>query len=381
MANTNPLKQIAAFGQSIWCDNIERRMIKNGTFRRMIDEDGLKGVTSNPTIFEKAVTSSSDYDAELRSLGEKGLSPEDIYWKVVIKDIQDTADIFLSVYKETKGEDGFVSIEVNPLLARDTEGTLKQARDLWKRVARPNVMIKIPATAEGLPAIQEAIADGININVTLIFAVARHREVMNAYLAGLEKRFAAGKPVSDIASVASFFVSRVDTEIDKRLEEKIKSAKDDAEKRHLRDLLGKAAIANSKIAYEEFEKVFSSPRFEKLKIKGARVQRPLWASTSTKNPAYRDVVYVEELLGPQTVNTLPPATIDAFRDHGKPASRLTEGREEAARAIHELGVSGIDLDEVTRLLEEAGVKSFSDSFHKLIECIQAKEVKIGVKTK
>ena len=380
MAN-NPLKEILAHGQSIWCDNIERRIIKNGTFRKMITEDGLRGVTSNPTIFEKAVTSSSDYDADLHKMGDKGLSPEDICWAIITKDIQDTCDVFLPVFKETKGADGYVSIEVSPLLAHDTEGTLKQARELWKQVNRPNLMVKIPATPEGLSAIQEAIADGININVTLIFAVQRHREVMNAYLAGLEKRAAAGKPVSGLASVASFFVSRVDTETDKRLEEKIRDAKEESEKAHLRSLLGKAAIANSKVAYEEFEKVFTSPRFEKLKAKGARVQRPLWASTSTKNPNYRDVVYVEELIGQDTVNTLPPATIDAFRDHGKAAARIAEGREEARKALLDLSSCGIDLDEVTRLLEDAVVQSFSDSFHKLIDCIRAKEVKIGVKVK
>lgn len=375
----NPLKQLINFGQSVWCDNVERKMITCGAFEKLIKDDGLRGVTSNPTIFEKAVTSSSDYDAELYALGEKGVGTEEIYWKLMIRDIQDVSDIFRPLFDQTKGQDGFVSIEVSPLLANDTQGTIKQAKELWAKVARPNAMIKIPATAEGLPAIEAVIAEGINVNVTLIFSVDRHVKVMNAFLSGLEKRAAAGKPVSGIASVASFFVSRVDTEADKRIDEKIKA--EPARAKELEKLLGKTAIANSKIAYQEFKKIFQSARFEKLKAKGAQLQRPLWASTSTKNPKYRDVIYVEELIGDHTVNTMPPATIEAFRDHGICKSTLETGVSDAQDHLKRLEAAGIRLDEITRLLESAGVKSFSDSFHKLIAEIKAKEVKIGVKVK
>lgn len=375
----NRLKAVGKFGQSIWCDNVERRMITGGTFTKMIQEDGLMGVTSNPTIFEKAVTSSTDYDAELAALGEKGLSTEEIYWTMMIHDIQNVADIFKPVFDASKKIDGYVSIEVNPLLANDTAGTAKQAKELWAKVGKPNVMIKIPATKEGLPAITATIAEGINVNVTLIFSIERYLEVMEAFLQGLEKRDSAGKSVADIASVASFFVSRVDTEIDKQLEQKIKSETDPAKKKELESLPGKAAIANSKIAYEAFEKIFSSPRFAKLKEKGAQLQRPLWASTSTKNPAYRDVMYVEELIGKNTVNTVPPATIDAFRDHGNSADTVKRGLKEAHEAIAKLKANGIDLAKVTHELELAGVKSFSGSFHGLIDRIKAKEVQIGTK--
>ena len=381
MTNENPLKQVGRFGQSIWCDNVERRMITSGAFQKMINEDGLKGVTSNPTIFEKAVTGSQDYDKELHTLGDKGLSTEQIYWDLMIRDIRDVADIFLPVFEQTKGIDGYVSIEVSPVLANDTAGTIRQAEELWNKVGKKNVMIKIPATPQGLPAIEETISKGINVNVTLIFSIERYQKVMEAFIKGLERRAQAGKPVSGIASVASFFVSRVDSEVDKLIDEKIAAAKDEGQKKALNDLKGQAAIANSKIAYEEFEKVFSTPRFRALKEKGAQLQRPLWASTSTKNPAYRDVIYVETLIGPNTVNTVPPATIDAFRDHGKPADRIREGLREAHQSLQRLETLGISLESVTHQLEIAGVKSFSDSFHKLIERIKQKEVQIGVKTK
>jgi transaldolase len=377
----NPLQKLAPLGQSVWCDNIERRMIREKTFERMIREDDLRGVTSNPTIFEKAITGSSDYDADLVRFVEKGLDTEAVYWALVIQDIEAVADVFRPVYDRTQGLDGYVSIEVNPHLARDTRSTIAQAKELWKRLGRPNIMVKIPATKEGLPAIEAAIREGLNINVTLIFSLDRYREVMEVYLAGLEARLADGKPVSGIASVASFFVSRVDTETDKRLEAKIAAAKSDSEKAALRALCGQAAVANSRLAYAEYEKVFKGARFRKLAERGARVQRPLWASTSTKNPAYRDVVYVEELIGPDTVNTLPPATIDAFRDHGRAEPRLHEGLAEARKVFADLGAHGIDLADVTHQLEVAGVQAFSDSYTKLLQNIQAKEVRIGAKSR
>jgi transaldolase len=376
MSEDNRLKKITTVGQSIWCDNVERRMITDGTFKRLIEQDGLAGVTSNPTIFEKAINNSKDYDAQLRELGGKGLSPEEIYWTLVIKDIQDVADIFDPVFFETDGEDGYISIEVNPLLAHDTEKTIAQGKELWKRVDRRNIMVKVPATAEGIPAIEALIAEGLNINVTLIFSVERYKEVINAYLTGLEKRLEAKKTLTEVASVASFFVSRVDTETDKRIEEKI--AQDTASKDALEPLLGKTGIANSKLAYHIFEEIFKSERFEKLRKVGANVQRPLWASTSTKNPKYKDILYVEELMGPQTVNTVPPATLEAFRDHGEVTQNIGKDFEQAQAHLDALQKAGFDLEEITAVLEKNGVSSFSDSFKKLIESIKAKEIKVGV---
>jgi transaldolase len=365
----NRLKRILAVGQSVWCDNIQRNMITDGIFKKMITEDGLRGVTSNPTIFDKAISGSKDYDAEITKLLGQGVRGEDLYWKLVIRDIQDAADVFLPVYNESKGLDGYISIEVSPLLANDTKNTIQQARELHKKVGRKNIMVKVPATEAGIPAIKQLIADGININVTLIFSVDRYKAVMEAYMAGLEERHWAGKPVSGIQSVASFFVSRVDGVIDAALLEKGSA--------EAKALLGKAAIANSKIAYEEFRKFFNGARYKTLKQMGAAVQRPLWASTSTKNPDYSDVMYAEALMGPNTVNTLPPATLEAYRDHGDAADRIGSGLDEAKAQLKALADLGIDLKAVTEKLELQGVQSFIDSFNQLIAHLNEKQVKLA----
>ena len=363
----NPLKQALNFGQSIWYDGL----ISKAEFARMISEDGIRGATTNPTIFEKALNH-HDHDAEIAALS-KTHSTEQIYQILAVRAVQEVADIFLPVFQESKGLDGFVSIEVSPLLALDTEGTIREAQELYRTVNRKNIMIKIPATKQGIPAIRAVITEGINVNVTLIFSIERYEQVMNAYLSGLEQRMASGKPVDGIASVASFFVSRVDASVDPLIEAKLKNEKDQDQFASLKGILGKTGIANSKAAYASFENVFSGPRFQKLKASGAQIQRPLWASTGTKNPNYSDVLYVEALMGSETVNTIPPATLDAFRDHGVPGSRLKQGMEEAHEVLKKLKTVGIDLDQITGDLEDAGVRSFSDSYKKLIECIQLKK--------
>ncbi len=360
----NPLKEVLKYGQSIWYDGL----ISREEFKKLIEEDGIRGATTNPTIFEKAI-SSGVYDSQILPL--KAHPDEDVFKAIAVKAVQEVADLFLPVFNESKGQDGFVSMEVSPLLAYESAGTIREAKELYQRVNRKNLMIKVPATKEGIPAIEALIAEGLSINITLIFSIERYQEVMNAYLAGLEKRATQGHPVSSIASVSSFFVSRVDTAVDKILEERISAEKDSA--LVLKGLLGKAAIANSKLAYEAFEKVFSSERFKKLKQKGANLQRPLWASTGTKNPNYSDVFYVETLIGPQTVDTIPPATLAAFREHGVAAPRLKEGLEESRVALRQLKELGIDLDAVTQKLEQDGVKLFSDSYTKLLECIESRK--------
>ena len=363
----NPLRQILKFGQSIWYDGL----ISKKEFEKMIAEDGLRGATTNPTILEKAISGGA-YDSEITDFAKKH-STEEIYKALAVRAVQEVADVFLPVYRETEGQDGFVSIEVSPLLAYDTDRTIHEARELYRLVDRKNVMIKIPATREGIPAIEKVIAEGINVNITLIFSVQRYREVMSAYASGLEKRQKESKPISEIASVASFFVSRVDTVVDKLIEEKLQSSKYASRTETLKSLLGKAAISNSKLAYKEFGNFFSSFRFRRLKEKGAKLQRPLWASTGTKNPAYSDVFYVEALIGESTINTMPPATLDAFRHHGVAAPRLTQGIEEASQLLKELHTTGIDLAAVTERLEADGVKLFSDSYLKLIQCIESKK--------
>ena len=325
---TNPLAQLPKAGQSVWYDQTDRRLIATGKLQRMIDEDDLRGMTSNPTIFEKAIGGSEDYDAQLRGLASQGKSRDAIYDELVIEDIGNAADIFLPVYEKTNGEDGYVSLEVSPLLAQHTRETVDEAKRLFTRLGRKNVMIKIPATPEGIPAIEQAIAAGININVTLIFSNEVYAQVIEAYLRGLERRASQGLPIGHIASVASFFVSRIDAAADKMIEAK---AKDDP---GVEPLLGRIAIANAKMAYQLFKQVFTSERFLKLRDRGARVQRPLWASTGTKNPKYSDVLYVESLIGPDTVNTLPPATYDAFKDHGRVELTIESGVDEARRAAH-----------------------------------------------
>ena len=352
------IKKITSLGQSLWYDNIQRKLLETGELKAMIDRGDIRGVTSNPTIFQNAIAKTNDYDAALIPLAWSGWDAEKIFWQLAIEDIQQACDLFRPLYDETKGGDGYVSLEVSPYLANDTEGTVKQAKELWGRVNRPNLMVKIPATKEGVPAIRQAIAAGINVNVTLIFGLDRYGAVMDAYIAGLEDRIAMNEPINMVASVASFFVSRVDTKIDPRLPE------DSA-------LRGRAAIANAKFAYDAFESIFTSPRFATLKARfRARVQRPLWASTGTKNPAYPDTIYIDELIGPDTVNTVPPATLDAFRDHGKASLTITRGLEEAQLFFAELKAAGISMQQVAQELEEEGVKSFADSFKTLIAAIE-----------
>jgi transaldolase / glucose-6-phosphate isomerase len=383
----NPLIEVGKLGQSIWYDNIRRALIDSGdlaqkigalptgvtsTLGQKVGGDGLCGVTSNPTIFEKAITGSTDYDEAMRRLVADGKSADEIYEALVIEDIQRAADLFKPVYARTDKLDGYVSLEVSPLLARDTEGTIAEAKRLWATLDRPNVMIKIPATPEGLPAIRDCIAAGININVTMIFAIENYEEVAEAYISGLEQRAAGGQPVDHVASVASVFVSRIDTAVDSQLEARIRRSDDENEKATLSPLLGKAAIANAKMQYQRFKEIFSSERFAKLKAQGARVQRPLWASTGTKNPNYSDVLYVESLIGPDTVNTLPPATFTAFRDHGKARLTIEESLDEAKKTLAKLAEVGIDLKQVCQKLQDDGVKAFADSFESLMQSITSK---------
>ena len=356
----NPITKLTQLGQSLWLDNIHRRMLDNGELKAMITRGDIRGVTSNPSIFNAAIAKSSDYDSTLKSLAWAGWDAEKIFWQLAVEDIRNACDAFLPLYEETNGGDGYVSIEVSPDIAHDTDRTVAQAEQLWVRVARPNLMVKIPATPEGIPAIRKAIAAGLNINITLIFSLLRYAEVMEAYLSGLEDRVAAGHPIDHIASVASFFVSRVDTKIDAKL----------AEDSSLR---GKAAIANAKLAYDEFQKVFATHRWESLKVKGGRVQRPLWASTSTKNPAYPDTMYVDHLIGPETVNTVPPQTLEAFKDHGIAEVTITRNLEDARAALEQLAAAGIIMDLVTQELEDEGVEAFADAFSQLIETIEKRK--------
>jgi transaldolase len=370
----NKIHELHAAGQSVWYDNIQRALLVNGELARMIERGEVRGVTSNPTIFMNAITKSQDYDAALVPLAKAGKSAEEIFWQLAIEDIQAAADLFRLLYEESDGGDGYVSLEVDPYLAHNTAGTIDAAKQLWQRVARPNLLIKIPSTVAGLPAITAAIAEGINVNVTLIFALDRYLNVMDAYLTGLEQRVAAGLPVDRIASVASFFVSRVDTKIDGLLAEIVDRGGAHADP--AASLLGKAAIANARMAYAHYQRVFSSPRFQALEAKGARVQRPLWASTSTKNPAYRDVIYVEELIGPDTVNTMPPHTLAAFLDHGevRPGS-LEEHVGEAEQTLVTLESLGISMCISTCQLELEGVKSFADAFTALLDAVEESRVK------
>src|SRR5579875_731911 len=367
----NPLKELAEYGQSIWLDYIRRNLLTSGELQRLIDEDGLRGMTSNPSIFEKAITGSTDYADFLKSLDSKPqLTATQRYEMLAIRDIQDAADILLPVYKQTKRRDGYVSLEVSPLLSHDTGGSIAEARRLWKEVHRENVMIKIPGTPEGLPAIQQLLSEGININITLLFAQDTYEQVAQAYLNALEIFAKNGGDVSRIGSVASFFVSRIDTSVDKVVTERLKSAANSSERALLQSLLGKVAIANAKMAYALYQRIFQGPRWEALAAKGAHTQRLLWASTSTKNPKYRDVMYVEELIGQDTVNTIPPATLDAFRDHGKTRASLTEDVEAARQTMQTLERVGISMKQVTDDLVEEGVKRFADAFGKLITAVE-----------
>ncbi|GHA60348.1 transaldolase [Pontibacter akesuensis] len=361
----NNVKRIHDFDQSIWLDFIDRKIMDTGELQKLIDEDGVRGVTSNPAIFEKAISSSSDYDADIKELSQQDLSNEDLFYKLAVRDIKRAADLFKPVYEEeVKGADGYISLEVSPYLARDTEGTIRQARELWEAVDRENVMIKIPGTAEGLPAIRTCISEGININVTLLFSLDRYETVANAYISGLEDRLEKNQPIDHIASVASFFLSRIDVMVDPVLKEN-----------GLNELYGEVAIASAKKAYEIYKRVFSSERFKKLEAKGARPQRLLWASTSSKNPDFSDTKYVEALIGPNTVNTIPMDTLEAFRDHGQASNTLENDLDKATRTLEQLKEAGIDLEDITQRLEEEGIEKFNQPYGKLLDAIAEQKKK------
>ncbi len=368
---TNPLKDLLNYGQSVWLDYIRRDLFTSGELKRLIAEDGLRGMTSNPAIFEKAIADSTLYNDVLKSLQSRtDLNATGKFEILAIRDIQDAAEALRPVYDSSKRRDGYVSLEVSPYLARNTQGTLEEARRLWKAVGRDNVMIKVPGTSEGIPAFQQLISEGININVTLLFAQDVYERVAEAYIAGLEKFAAGGGDVSKIASVASFFISRIDSAVDSIIATRLKTPKDEAEKSQLTSIQGKVAIANGKLAYQSYLSIFGTDRWKKLAAKGGQTQRVLWASTSTKNPAYRDVMYVEELIGQDTVNTIPPATFDAFRDHGRPRASLTENVDAAKQTMAAAAQLGISINEVTDKLTNDGVKQFSDAFDKLLAAVE-----------
>jgi len=369
-ATKNPLVELLSYGQSMWLDYIRRDLFTTGQLKNMIANDGLRGMTSNPAIFEKAIAESSLYDDMLRSLASrKDLDTTARYEQIAIRDIQDAADALRPVYEQSNFRDGYVSLEVSPYLARKTKETIDEARRLWKTVKRDNVMIKVPGTAEGLPAIRQLVAEGLNINVTLLFSQEVYEEVAEAYLSGIEEIAARSGNLKKIASVASFFISRIDTLVDSLLTERLKTTSDATQQAFLTNLLGKAAIANGKLTYQRYQRIFSGPRWQALANKGAQTQRVLWASTSTKNPNYRDVIYVEELIGPDTVNTMPPATIDAFRDHGRLRNSLTEDVPGAQKVMDDLARAGIPIKEVTDKLTDDGVKLFADAFDKLLAAV------------
>ncbi|PWH18430.1 MAG: transaldolase [Ardenticatenia bacterium] len=368
--SANPLKELLQYGQSVWYDNIHRGLLRSGELQRLVDE-GVRGVTSNPTIFKNAISQGEEYRADIIALSQAGKSPLEIYEALAIADIAAAADVLRPVYEQSDGLDGYVSIEVNPLLAHDTQATIAEARRLFATLGRPNIMIKVPATMEGIPAIRALIGEGVNVNVTLLFAVEMYRRAAEAYIAGLEDAAAAGRPLQRIASVASFFVSRVDTLADRLLQAKIDAVQDEVERARLRTLQGKLAIANAKIAYREYKEIFGSARFQRLAEQGARPQRLLWASTSTKNPAYRDVIYVEELIGAPTVNTMPPQTIEAFKDHGRLRNSLEEDLAGAEATIRQFEEAGLSIRTITDQLLEEGVAAFSQSFNELLAAIRA----------
>jgi transaldolase/glucose-6-phosphate isomerase len=372
----NPLGQLKQAGQSVWFDYIRRWEIVSGHLKHLIDEDGLSGVTSNPSIFEKAIAGSKDYDEVIQKLAYERREAAQIFETLAVEDIQMAADLFLPTYQATEARDGYVSIEVSPTLAHDTTKTIQEARRLFREVNRPNVLVKVPGTIQGLPAIEQLLGEGININITLLFAIERYEQVANAYLAALEKLAAEGKPLKGAASVASFFVSRIDTLVDQQLEARLSQAKTDAERERISALFGKAAIANAKLAYQRFKEIFAGPRFRSLAQKGARVQRMLWASTSTKNPKYRDVLYAEELIGPDTVDTMPASTLEAFRDHGSVRPTIEEGLAESRQVMAQLAAVGIDMAAVTRQLEEQGVEAFAKDYQKLLNSIAEKRAQV-----
>jgi transaldolase/glucose-6-phosphate isomerase len=363
----NPLQELHKYGQSVWLDYIRRNLITSGELQRHLDEDGLRGMTSNPTIFEKAITGSNLYTDILTSPDAANLNAKGLFEKIAVRDVQDACDIFAQVYRESNRRDGYVSIEVSPYLAADSQGTIEEARRLWKSVARENVMVKVPATPEGIPAIRQLLEEGLNINITLLFAQSAYEQVAEAFLAALDARAAKGQDISRIASVASFFVSRIDSLIDGKIDENLKTVTDAGQKTLLESVRGKVAIANARLTYKKYQELFSSARWKALAAKGAQTQRLLWASTSTKNPKYRDVLYVEELIGADTVDTIPPATFDAFRDHGKLRPSLTENVDASARIMADLGNAGISMNQVTDKLLADGVKLFGDAFKQLLD--------------
>jgi len=368
----NPLVQLREFGQSPWYDYIRRGLITSGELKSLIDNDGLMGITSNPSIFEKAISGSTDYDQALKQIASTVTGIKEIYETLAVQDIQDAADLMYSVYQQSQTRDGYVSLEVSPDLAFNTQGTIEEAVRLHKAVGRDNVMIKVPGTPEGLPAIEQLLSLGINVNVTLLFSVAVYEQVAWTYIAGLEKLAARGGDLKKIASVASFFISRIDTLVDSLLEAKLKEETNPLQKATLQSLMGKVAIANAKVAYLKFLEICNSPRFAALKAKGAKVQRLLWASTGTKNPKYPDTYYVDELIGPDTVNTMPAATFNAFRDHGRPRASLLEGMDEALATMSTLAECKIDIEQVTEKLLVDGARLFSDSFDQIMSVISRK---------
>jgi transaldolase len=368
--NKNPLKKLEALGQSIWLDYIRRDLTESGRLRRLIEEDGLRGMTSNPALFEKAIAESRIYDQDIRKMSLQKKDIKEIYEVLSQRDVQRAADDFRQVYDRTGGYDGYVSLEVNPHLAHDTKSTIEEARRLWSGLNRPNVFIKVPATVNGLPAIQQLISEGINVNVTLIFGLPRYRQVAEAYIAGLEMLAAQGKPLKQTVSVASFFLSRIDTLVDPMVEKFMMSGSKEGE--IAKKVHGQVAISSAKVAYQMYKEIFGGDRFQKLTGMGAKTQRLLWASTGTKNPDYSDVKYIEPLIGPDTVNTIPPETLDAYRDHGDPESRLEQDVEEAYRAMAQLPELNINIDKVTQKLEEESVRKFIDPFDMLMEALAKK---------
>ncbi len=371
----NPLAQIPDYGQSIWLDYIKRSFIQSGDLKKMIDEDGLRGVTSNPAIFEEAIGHSDDYDEAIKAM-PSDQSTQDVFLKLAIADVQSAADLFKGVYEDTNALDGYISLEVSPSLALNPDGSMSEARSSWKTLDRKNTMIKIPGTEEGLSAIKQLISEGININVTLLFGLDRYRAVAESYIEGLEKRAAAGQPLENIASVASFFLSRIDTLIDPMLQKLIDENSQKATV--ARQLLGKVAIASAKVAYHIYKELFRSDRFKALEARGAKPQRLLWASTGVKNKAYSDVMYMEALIGPETVNTVPKDTLNAFRDHGKPASRLEDGLEDAQYVLYQLeDVIGIKLADITKQLEEEGIEKFIKPFDSLMKALEEKRKEVA----
>jgi len=367
----NPLKKLGEIGQSVWLDNLSRQLMNSGELRRLIAEEGVTGITSNPTIFQKAISGSKDYDLSIRDLLAQGVRDEkEIFMALAMEDISQAADRLRPVYQRSRGTDGFVSIEVSPDLAYDTRKTVAEAKHLFSSIGKKNILVKVPGTKPGIPAIEQLTAEGVNINVTLLFSVNRYAEVAEAYLRGLEKRALEGQPLQEITSIASFFVSRVDTLTDKLLEARLASGTSEAEQQKIKNMMGKAAVANARLAYQKYKSIFSGKRF--LKLKGAKVQRILWGSTGTKNLSYSDIKYVQELIGPDSINTMPENTLVAFKDHGRVQITIADQLEEAEKLFAELRSVGVDLEDVTEQLEEEGVTLFSESFSLLLKEIAEK---------